>query len=53
MERIYSKSELVEMWNRPLDTQYQVAISKMLEAITNTNGDIKLSFSGGKVAIPK
>ena len=48
MERIYTKSDLVEMWKRPLDVQYQVAISKMLEAITNTSGDIKISFSGGK-----
>ena len=48
MERIYTKSDLVDMWKRPLDVQYQVALSKILEAITTTNGDIKISFSGGK-----
>ena len=26
MERIYTKSDLVEMWKRPLAVQYQVAI---------------------------
>ena len=48
MERIYSKSELVEMWRRPLDIQYQVAISKMLEAIEYMN-----EYCGTKVVIPK
>ena len=48
MERLYTKAELASMWKRPLETQYQIAIAKMLEAITNTNGDIKISFSGGK-----
>ena len=48
MERIYTKQDLVEMWKRPLDTQYAVATAKILEAIRNTNGNIKISFSGGK-----
>jgi hypothetical protein len=47
-ENKFTKAELVEMWKRPVDRQYNVAISKMLEAIIATKGDITLCFSGGK-----
>ena len=45
---VFTKSELVEMWKRPVERQYNIAISKMLEAINETNGDITVCFSGGK-----
>lgn len=44
----FTKAQLIEMWKRPVERQYNVAISKILEAITATNGDITISFSGGK-----
>ena len=44
----FSKAELVEMWKRPVERQYNIAISKMLEAILATEGDITICFSGGK-----
>ena len=44
----FTKAELVEMWKRPVDRQYNIAISKMLEAIRDTEGDITICFSGGK-----
>ena len=44
----FTKAQLVEMWKRPVERQYSVAISKMLEAIRDTEGDITLCFSGGK-----
>ena len=40
--------ELVEMWKRPVERQYNIAISKMLEAINETKGDMTICFSGGK-----
>lgn len=43
-----TKAELVEMWRRPVERQYNIAISKMLEAIRDTKGDITICFSGGK-----
>lgn len=43
-----TKAELVEMWKRPASRQYNIAISKMLEAIRATKGDITICFSGGK-----
>ena len=48
MENIFAKSDLVEMWKRPVKRQYNVAVSKILEAIRETKGDITLCFSGGK-----
>lgn len=48
METRITRKELSEMWKRPVERQYNVAISKMLEAINETEGDIVLSFSGGK-----
>lgn len=44
----FTKKELMEMWKRPVGRQYNVAISKMLEAISETKGDITLCVSGGK-----
>lgn len=44
----YTKKQLLEMWKRPVERQYEVAISKILEAIRDTQGDITLCFSGGK-----
>lgn len=44
----YTKAQLVEMWKRPVETQYNIAVAKMLEAIRDTEGDITICFSGGK-----
>lgn len=44
----FTKAQLIEMWKRPVERQYNVAISKILEAIVATKGDITISFSGGK-----
>ena len=44
----FTKSDLIKMWKRPVERQYNVAISKMLECIEETNGDVTLCFSGGK-----
>lgn len=44
----YTKKQLTEMWKRPVEKQYNIAISKMLEAILATKGDITICFSGGK-----
>ena len=43
-----SKKDLAEMWERPVERQYNVAISKVLEAINQTKGYITICFSGGK-----
>ena len=43
-----TKAELTQMWRRPVERQYNIAISKMLEAIRDTEGDITICFSGGK-----
>ena len=48
MKNAFSKAQLVEMWKRPVERQYNVAVSKMLEAIRDTDGDITICFSGGK-----
>lgn len=44
----YTKAQLVEMWKRPVERQYNIAISKILEAIRDTAGEITICFSGGK-----
>lgn len=44
----YTKAQLAEMWKRPVERQYNIAITKMLEAIIATEGDIRIAFSGGK-----
>lgn len=43
-----TKAQLVEMWKRPVERQYDIAIAKILEAINATEGDITICFSGGK-----
>ena len=48
MEKIFTKKELQAIWKRPVEEQYGVAISKMLECIAETKGDITLCVSGGK-----
>lgn len=47
-QNVFTKAQLVEMWKRPVERQYNIAISKMLEAIIATEGDIRIAFSGGK-----
>lgn len=44
----FTKKDLVEMWKRPVERQYNIAIVKILEAIRDTEGDIAICFSGGK-----
>ena len=44
----YTMDDLREMQKRPPGRQINVAISKILEAIRDTEGDIHISFSGGK-----
>lgn len=44
----YTKKELVEMWKRPVERQYSIAMTKIFQAIKETNGEIALTFSGGK-----
>lgn len=36
------------MWKRPVERQYNIAVSKILECINETKGDVTLCFSGGK-----
>lgn len=48
MSNVYTPADLAEMWKRPVERQYNIAISKMLEAIIATEGDIRIAFSGGK-----
>lgn len=43
-----TRTDLVKMWSRPVETQYDIAVAKILEAIVNTKGNISISFSGGK-----
>ena len=47
-QNVFTKADLVEMWKRPVERQYNIAISKMLEAIFATEGNIRIAFSGGK-----
>lgn len=44
----YEKSDLMRFINEPLPSQYQRIMAKIMEAIVWTNGDMALSFSGGK-----
>lgn len=45
---VFTRAELVEMWKRPVEKQYNVAISKIIEAILATKGEMMIAFSGGK-----
>lgn len=47
-EKKFTKKELVEMWKRPVERQYNIALTKMMECINETKGDITLCISGGK-----
>lgn len=47
-EAVFTKQELVEMWNRPVERQYNIAMTKIFQAIKDCEGDISLCFSGGK-----
>ncbi len=44
----FTKAQLEEMWKRPVERQYNIALAKILEAIIATEGDIRIAFSGGK-----
>lgn len=44
----YEKSDLLRFINEPLSDQYQRIMAKMMEAISWTDGDIAIAFSGGK-----
>lgn len=47
MGKAFTKAELVEMWKRTPQEQYDVMVAKILEAINLTNGKISISWSGG------
>lgn len=47
-ENTFTKKELLKLSSRPLEMQYQTMITNILKAISITNGDIMLCFSGGK-----
>lgn len=47
-EYLYSEEEVRKMWEREPEEQYQIALAKCLEAIVRMDGEIAISFSGGK-----
>lgn len=47
-ENAFTKAQLMEMWKRPVTRQYNIASTKIYEAIQATQGDILICFSGGK-----
>lgn len=47
-DQVFTKAELQEMWKRPVERQYMIAQAKIFQAISETKGDISISFSGGK-----
>lgn len=47
-DNIFEKSDLIKFINEPLPRQYQRIMTKIMEAISWTNGDILICFSGGK-----
>ena len=47
-DNIFTKGDLIKLTNQPLPKQYQRIMSKIMEAINWTNGDIVICFSGGK-----
>lgn len=47
-DNIYEKSDLVRFISEPLPEQYQRIMAKIMEAISWTDGDIVICFSGGK-----
>lgn len=48
MDFQYTTQELNRLQGRPLEKQYNTAVTRMIEAIKETEGDIMVSFSGGK-----
>ena len=47
-EYLYTEEEVRKMWERDPEEQYQIALAKCLEAIVRTDGEVAVSFSGGK-----
>lgn len=47
-ENAFEKSDLIRFINEPLPMQYQRLMAKIMQAITWTDGDIAIAFSGGK-----
>ena len=47
-DNVFEKSDLMRFINEPLPKQYQRIMSKIIEAISWTKGDIVICFSGGK-----
>ncbi len=43
-----TKKELVELWKREPEEQYDTAVAKIMQAILATKGKITICFSGGK-----
>lgn len=46
--QVISKAELKQMWERPREQQINIAVSKILEAIQKSKGQIAVAWSGGK-----
>lgn len=47
-EYVYTETQVREMWKRSKEEQVQIAQAKCLEAIVKTEGELSISFSGGK-----
>lgn len=47
-EYLYTEDEVRKMWEREPEEQYEIALAKCLEAIVRMDGEIAVSFSGGK-----
>lgn len=47
-DSMYEKQDLINFTNEPLEMQYQRILAKVMSALRYTEGDIVLSFSGGK-----
>lgn len=47
-EYLYTEDEVRKMWEREPEEQYQIALAKCLEAIARMDGEVAVSFSGGK-----
>ena len=48
MDKKFTKKDLVKMINEPYEMQYQRILTKIIEAVNWTKGDIVICFSGGK-----
>lgn len=47
-EYLYTEEEVRRMWQREPEEQYGIALAKCMEAISRTDGELAVSFSGGK-----